>query len=68
MYHSMDYTRAKSNNTYTVKYMADNAVLRYGFICWFATSNDESDKICLIKSLVLSSVNPWNGTDPNPIQ
>lgn len=35
MYHSIDYSRTKCRNTYTVKFKNSKGLISYGFVCWY---------------------------------
>lgn len=35
MYHSVDYSRTKRRNSYTVKFKNSKGLISYGFVCWY---------------------------------
>ena len=46
MYHSADYTRAFTRNSFTVKFMDDKNNMKFGSIMWFAELKEEFLKNC----------------------
>lgn len=60
MYHSSDYTRVTSRNSYTVQYIDAKRSVRFGLISWFASHVNHSGEkrdLCCIRELEETHLN-----------
>ena len=59
MYHSLDYARVTSRNSYTVQYFDTNMTVQFGHILWFAECviDNNTSQLCCISQLKPADLN-----------